>query len=190
MALIRSSIKSRAKFDINDLVPMNHVKAGFIPAFFVAGKQDTFIDPHHAKDLFEKYAGDKNIVVVDGDHNSPRPSFLLDSIAIFFYNTLLCDLLPKDKSTDNDKPMVPAVNLSESYLLHNVKLENNIQAKIGNEEEVAGMLQDFGEEDLRLALEESLKINGDMVKADPDAKDKDKKDENVLAKEEVKEDLK
>jgi len=89
--------------------------------------------------------------------------------------------------------MVPAVNLSESYLLHNVKLENNIQAKIGNEEEVAGMLQDFGEEDLRLALEESLKINGnsgDMVKADPDAKDKDKKDENVLAKEEVKEDLK
>jgi len=38
LALIRNSIKSRAKFDINDLVPMNHVKAGFIPALFVAGK--------------------------------------------------------------------------------------------------------------------------------------------------------
>jgi len=84
MSLIRKTIQSKAKFDINDLIPMNHVKAGFMPAFFVAGKQDTFIDPHHAKDLYEKYAGDKNIVIVDGDHNSVRPQFLLDSIAIFF----------------------------------------------------------------------------------------------------------
>jgi hypothetical protein len=37
------------------------------------------------------YAGDKNLVLVEGDHNSPRPDFFLDSVGIFFHNTLLVD---------------------------------------------------------------------------------------------------
>ena len=31
----------------------------------------------------DKYAGDKNMVVVPGGHNSPRPQFCMDSIGIF-----------------------------------------------------------------------------------------------------------
>jgi hypothetical protein len=38
--------------------------------------------------MYKIYAGDKNIIRVDGDHNSVRPEFLHDSIAIFFHNTL------------------------------------------------------------------------------------------------------
>lgn len=38
--------------------------------------------------IHDKYGGDKNIVVVDGDHNSPRPRFLFDSIGIFLMSTL------------------------------------------------------------------------------------------------------
>lgn len=34
------------------------------------------------------YGGDKNIVIVEGDHNSPRPKFLYDSAAIFLLTTL------------------------------------------------------------------------------------------------------
>jgi len=199
MSLIRKTIQSKAKFDINDLIPMNHVKAGFMPAFFVAGKQDTFIDPHHAKDLYEKYAGDKNIVIVDGDHNSVRPQFLLDSIAIFFfYNALLCDMLPRDDA--EEKGDAPGGNLKDSYLKHNVKREG----KIGNEEEVAEMMQDFSEEDLKLAMEESLKIgdgksgkDGKDGKSGKDGKDvkveKVEKGEGegfeVVGKEELKEDI-
>jgi len=186
LSLIRKTIQSKAKFDINDLVPMNHVKSGFIPAFFVAGRQDTFIDPHHAKDLYEKYAGDKNFIVVDGDHNSPRPQFLLDSIAIFFYNTLLCELLPKESEEMNekaDKSMenLAGANLKESYLKHNVQMEK----KIGNEDEVSDMLGEMNEEELlKLALEESLKISDDK-------EDKNKGDDSDLfdlaEKEELKE---
>lgn len=95
LKLIRKSVKSKAKFDINDLNPIDHVAQCFIPAMFAAAKEDTFILPSHTQALYEKYAGDKNLVLVDGDHNSPRPQFFLDSVGIFFYNTLQCSELPE-----------------------------------------------------------------------------------------------
>jgi len=91
MNMIRSTIKGKARFDINDLSPISHAPKTFIPALFVAAKADTFIDPSHARKLYDCYAGDKNLVLVDGDHNSARPKFFLDSVAIFFINTLQCD---------------------------------------------------------------------------------------------------
>ena len=62
MGLVRSSIRSRANFDCYDLKPIDHVKKCFIPALFATGKQDDFIKPHHTQELYEKYAGDKNII--------------------------------------------------------------------------------------------------------------------------------
>jgi hypothetical protein len=38
--------------------------------------------------MYKIYGGDKNILRVEGDHNSERPRFLYDSVAIFFLNTL------------------------------------------------------------------------------------------------------
>lgn len=39
---------------------------------------------------FNKYEGEyKNIILVEGDHNSRRPAFCTDSVSIFFQNTLL-----------------------------------------------------------------------------------------------------
>ncbi|EGR33879.1 hypothetical protein IMG5_033680, partial [Ichthyophthirius multifiliis] len=89
LSYIKNKIQSKAKFDINNLNPLeNNVSKAFIPAFFVAAQDDTFIYPEHTKQLYEAYAGDKNLKIVEGDHNSSRPEFLLDSISIFFYNTL------------------------------------------------------------------------------------------------------
>lgn len=71
MAIIKSTISSKAKFDINDLNPLkNHVDKAFIPALFIAGKDDQFISPEHTKALHKAYAGDKNLILVEGDHNS------------------------------------------------------------------------------------------------------------------------
>ena len=86
--LIRSTIKEKAKFDINDIEPKIYAERCFIPALFCHGLDDTFVNVHHCKDLFEVYAGDKNVTYVEGDHNSGRPDYFLDSVAIFFYNTL------------------------------------------------------------------------------------------------------
>lgn len=85
LKIVRSTIKSKAQFDVYDLSPIDHVKECFIPALFAAATQDDFILPHHTEELYAKYAGDKNIVKFDGDHNSLRPKFFLDSVAIFFY---------------------------------------------------------------------------------------------------------
>lgn len=38
LKLIRSTIKSKAKFDIYDLNPIDHVSQSFIPALFAAGE--------------------------------------------------------------------------------------------------------------------------------------------------------
>jgi hypothetical protein len=54
----------------------------------VIAKGDDFVQPHHGKSIFEAYGGDKNLVEVEGDHNSDRPHFMYDSINIFFKNTL------------------------------------------------------------------------------------------------------
>lgn len=89
ISMIRKTIQTKANFDIDNLNPLEHVKSAFIPAFFIAGKSDTFIKPEHAVKLHKAYAtDDKKIMLVEGDHNSPRPTYLLDSISIFFYNTL------------------------------------------------------------------------------------------------------
>ena len=73
LMFVRRSIKSRAKFNIDDLNPIDHVDRSFIPAFFIHAKDDKFILPHHSKDLFDKYAGDKQYRLVKGNHNSARP---------------------------------------------------------------------------------------------------------------------
>jgi pimeloyl-ACP methyl ester carboxylesterase len=88
LKLVRSSIKSKANFDVYDLTPISHVKECFIPALFATAVSDDFIQPHHAEELHAAYAGDKNLVKFEGDHNSPRPSFFYDSVVIFFHNTL------------------------------------------------------------------------------------------------------
>ena len=66
LKMISSSIKDRAKFEINDLNPLkNHVDKAFIPALFISAKDDNFIEPKHTKMLYDAYAGDKNIIMVN-----------------------------------------------------------------------------------------------------------------------------
>lgn len=86
---IRSSVKSRAKFDINKVEPIKHADRCFIPALFAAAEGDVFIQPHHSRNIYEVYAGDKNLVTFDGDHNSARPEFFLASVGIFLHNTMV-----------------------------------------------------------------------------------------------------
>lgn len=95
MSIVRKSIKSRAKFDVKDVNPIDHVGEAFIPALFVVANDDTFIKPHHSEELYEAYNGDKDLKRIEGDHNSSRPQFFLDSVGVFFYNTLQVETIPK-----------------------------------------------------------------------------------------------
>ncbi|TQD75704.1 hypothetical protein C1H46_038756 [Malus baccata] len=85
---MRRIIEKKAKFDIMDLNCLQVAPKTFIPALFGHAKDDKFIQTHHSDIIYKSYAGDKNIIHFDGDHNSSRPQFYYDSVSIFFYNVL------------------------------------------------------------------------------------------------------
>ena len=93
--LIQSSVKKQAGFNIKNISPISHADKCFIPVLFVAGEHDDFIKKHHSEALHAKYAGDKNLIIVEGDHNSPRPKFLFDSATIFLQT---CMQIPNEWS--------------------------------------------------------------------------------------------
>jgi len=71
-------VKALADFDIEDLVPMNHGPKSTIPALFLHGLQDNFVLPRHSEKLYNNYAGDKEIMMFDGDHNNERNEKVID----------------------------------------------------------------------------------------------------------------
>jgi len=86
--LIRQSVRRRARFDPRDVSPVGNCGKCFIPALFAHGEKDAFIKPSHSEQLHAAYAGDKNLILFDGDHNSERPDFFFDSAVIFLRQTL------------------------------------------------------------------------------------------------------
>lgn len=90
LAIGRLRIQSLCGFDIEQLKPENHVRNSFIPALFIHGRGDDFIKPHHTQKLFESYNGDKELEVVDGDHNSLRPPSTIRKAVLFFCRAFRC----------------------------------------------------------------------------------------------------
>ncbi|KAG0481203.1 hypothetical protein HPP92_012061 [Vanilla planifolia] len=95
---MRRIIRKKANFDIMDLDAIQPAKCCFVPVLIGHATDDDFIQPHHSDRIYDAYAGDKNIIKFDGDHNSPRPQFYFDSITIFFHNVLNP---PKDSPDEN-----------------------------------------------------------------------------------------
>ncbi|GAB2266416.1 hypothetical protein Dimus_001424 [Dionaea muscipula] len=85
---MRKAIQKKAKFDIMDLNTIKVANSCFVPVLLGHAIDDDFIQPHHSERILDAYAGDKNIIKFEGDHNSPRPQFYFDSISIFFNNVL------------------------------------------------------------------------------------------------------
>jgi len=149
LSVIRKSILERAKFDINELTPVKYVSNVFIPALFVHGKDDKFILPSHCEDLKKNYGGDNNCILVEGGHNDARPQHCLDSISIFFQNTLFDGNNPAEeiyRSDPEDNIFVPL----GTPLHKDEEFEQINKFLVSKEEEY--------DEDLKKAIEESLKI--------------------------------
>lgn len=83
------------QFEIEQIDPIKNVTKAYIPALFIAAKDDDFIVPRHTDDLYEKYSGEKQKLLVEGDHNSRREQEVLDRISTFFYYALCVKELVK-----------------------------------------------------------------------------------------------
>ena len=93
IGIVSDSVKERAKFEIKNLETIFYAKRCFMPALFCCAEGDDFVEPHHTKELYDVYPGEKSFLEVDGDHNSTRPKKLKDTVASFFYTTLQADNL-------------------------------------------------------------------------------------------------
>ena len=143
ISMIRKTIKKKAGFNINDLNPLDHVEKSFIPVNFIAANGDTFIQPHHAQALYEKYSGEKTLKLVEGDHNSARPEYVMDSITIFFHYILQCESLPQSPLKKKNK-QVPKFYDSSQAFAQSLVFQNNL----------------LSDDDLlSQAIQESLKIS-------------------------------
>ncbi|CAN6479590.1 unnamed protein product [Victoria cruziana] len=100
---MRHVIQRKAKFDIMNLNCAKVAPKTFIPALFGHATEDALIQPHHSDIIFNSYAGDKNIIKFEGDHNSARPQFYYDSVSIFFYHVLHPPQIPLPEQNKLDK---------------------------------------------------------------------------------------
>jgi len=89
LAAIGWSVQHKAKFDIKDISPVQHAPKIDIPALFVCGEQDDFIKPHHSEAICARYKGKSNLMLVQGDHNDPRPLILFSATTQFLQKNLI-----------------------------------------------------------------------------------------------------
>ena len=59
---------------------------------------DSFVAKAHSEKLHAAYAGDKNLITFEGDHNSHRPTFFYNSVLFFLKAVLQLDndITPED----------------------------------------------------------------------------------------------
>lgn len=149
---IAKSVRDRAKFELDKVKPINHIKEAFIPALFGHATDDDFILPSHTETLHDAYAGEKNYVQFEGDHNTPRPQHFLDSVVIFFLNSLqVHTLVPQGKRDYSEKlQSIPSFNDEVGYAY------NDDDEQLQYE----GFQGEVTEEDMiRMAIEQSMKTH-------------------------------
>lgn len=112
LQFVRLRISTLAGFDIEDLVPTEHVKDSFTPALFLHGREDTFILPKHSKQLHDEYAGDKEYLAFTGDHNSERGQDIVERVVTFFCRAFRHDIFAPHESpqpqADTSPPTPPS----------------------------------------------------------------------------------
>eukprot|EP00344_Euplotes_crassus_P002808 CAMPEP_0197004600 /NCGR_PEP_ID=MMETSP1380-20130617/23854_1 /TAXON_ID=5936 /ORGANISM="Euplotes crassus, Strain CT5" /LENGTH=387 /DNA_ID=CAMNT_0042423445 /DNA_START=27 /DNA_END=1191 /DNA_ORIENTATION=+ len=169
---IAKSVKDRAKFQLAKVKPIDHIDKAFVPILFGHAKEDDFILPSHSEELHEKYAGDKNYISFEGDHNSTRPAFFDDSVVIFFINSLqVHNIVPQDKKHFDAPPSsVPDFDVSDGFAFDD-DMDQYYNGGFG---------QDVSEEDMiKMAMEESLKSAGMESHPDPSAPEEAKQPEQT-----------
>lgn len=85
IALVRHRVQALAGFDIEDVVPLENARRSTVPAIFMHARQDTFILPTHSKQLYNAYAGPKQMINIEGDHNSERSQQAVNQAVGFFH---------------------------------------------------------------------------------------------------------
>uniref|UniRef100_A0A7S3NJT4 Serine aminopeptidase S33 domain-containing protein n=1 Tax=Aureoumbra lagunensis TaxID=44058 RepID=A0A7S3NJT4_9STRA len=91
LALVRSSVRHRAGFDIHDVSPIAHVanmRHSATPVLFMHGANDDFVAPTHSSRLHHAHGGDATIKLLACDHQAARPATAIIDACLFLYDRL------------------------------------------------------------------------------------------------------
>lgn len=91
LALVRSSVKHRAGFDIFDVSPVAHIgnmRHSATPVLFLHGAKDDFVAPSHSQALNHAHGGDATLLLVPCDHQAQRPASAMLESFLFVYDRL------------------------------------------------------------------------------------------------------
>ena len=142
-SVLRKTIKKKANFDLNNIKPIKVVEKIKIPSLFGHGSKDTLIPCEHTKELHKKYGGLKQIIIFEGDHNSPRPVNFVLMIREFLKKHLLGDKKSESIMTKKSKIHVYStgfgiknkiiaktndVDMTHEKITHLLTQRNNIQS--------------------------------------------------------------
>mmetsp|Transcript_10180 Transcript_10180/g.14914 ORF Transcript_10180/g.14914 Transcript_10180/m.14914 type:complete len:380 (+) Transcript_10180:130-1269(+) len=114
ITLMSKSISKRAQFDIRDVHPLHHAKKAKVPILVAAAYGDDFIKLRHAEQIYFHYAGEKDIVRFEGDHNSSRPPSFYESVITFFHNILIAQTPLEDPSSPHLPIEAPTIHCIEN----------------------------------------------------------------------------
>ena len=137
LAILGSSVKSRANFDIDKIDPLSQVSQIKIPAIFAAAQDDSFIPPSHSQELYESYGGtEKQLIFFEGDHNSSRPlTFLCKVIAFLREHLIDAKSLTKSAATTEitkEETLISNPPLQTTSMLNNadkLQTETRMESK-------------------------------------------------------------
>eukprot|EP01130_Rhizamoeba_saxonica_P017507 TRINITY_DN8502_c0_g1_i1.p1 TRINITY_DN8502_c0_g1~~TRINITY_DN8502_c0_g1_i1.p1 ORF type:complete len:484 (+),score=74.26 TRINITY_DN8502_c0_g1_i1:48-1499(+) len=103
MNKIRANILERCEFDILNMDIINQIQNSTLPAMFLHGSSDTFVNPEHSINLHNAYPAEKYIFVVEGDHNSQRCQDFMNIVSGFLADNLdhITDSLSMATSNNN-----------------------------------------------------------------------------------------
>mmetsp|Transcript_113615 Transcript_113615/g.321718 ORF Transcript_113615/g.321718 Transcript_113615/m.321718 type:complete len:333 (-) Transcript_113615:112-1110(-) len=86
---VRREVRSRASFDIGDILPIEAAPDATSPALFLVAKDDRSIPVHHTYDLHKAWGGkDKQLVTTEGGHGDPRDMTLMNYVCDFLQQRL------------------------------------------------------------------------------------------------------
>lgn len=180
--MVKNSVKKKAFFDLDDIEPIKYAERCYIPALFTSANDDDFVKPHHSKYLYDVYKGDKNIIKIEGDHNSIRCNFFKNSAAIFFHNALQLDKIEHmSNAYDNcnlnscstkelkfDKNFINALSNNNDYKDTNNKNINNPYNLVDNNNNININFEDYGQEEkafqkvLSLSKKDNFKLKNNI----------------------------
>lgn len=88
LELVRREVRARAEFDPHELMPIKCAPKAKCPALFGVAGDDDLVPPHHTKDLYNLWAGERLLCEFDGGHNDKRPAWFLEKASDFLAERL------------------------------------------------------------------------------------------------------